>query len=297
VSLVLALCVLEVSAGQSTGNWLKSTNPTLAQYDSVFEGKYLGTTAAPSDADLQKAFVSMKIKKPHRRVIVNASKIPAEAVSTSEDRAPAETKPTPKKETKSKVDKVVAQTTTAAKSKDLDFAAGGEAMVNYHDPLVRRVAADTAILPKRTYAPPPNSYQGYECVPEQQGCECERIEMPESEVIYKECILKREPVVIVASPDDDSIGYLGWKTHKWLDFGYLKLKAGDVEVLLIDCAINRPYSTHTLCTLYAYTVHTILIHYTASLQGGNTQDNAGSATIGDRFSLRMPEYTCWWRCW
>jgi hypothetical protein len=29
VSLVLVLCVLEVS-GQSTGNWLKSINPTLA---------------------------------------------------------------------------------------------------------------------------------------------------------------------------------------------------------------------------------------------------------------------------
>jgi hypothetical protein len=89
VSLVLALCVLEVSAGQSTGNWLKSITPTLAQYESVFEGKYLGTTAALaalSDADLQQAFVSMKIQKPHRRVIVNAIKtIPAEAVSTSED--------------------------------------------------------------------------------------------------------------------------------------------------------------------------------------------------------------------
>jgi hypothetical protein len=235
VSLVLALCVLEVSAGQSTGNWLKSINPTLAQYESVFEGNDLGTTAALaalSDADLQQAFVSMKIKKPHRRVIANAIKtIPAEAASTSEDQAPAETKPKPKKETKTKVDKVVAQTTTAANSKDLDFAAGGEAMMNYHDPLVRRVAADTAVLPKRTFAFTSNSYQGFR-VPDQQGYECERIEMPEPEVFYKEYILKRKPVVIVAPPDDDSFGYLGWKTHKWLDFGYLKEKAGDVEVQL-----------------------------------------------------------------
>jgi hypothetical protein len=208
VSLVLVLCVLEVSAGQSTGNWLKSINPTLAQYESVFEGTDLGTTvalAAPNDADLQKAFVSRKIKKPHRRVIANAIKtIPAEAVSTSEEQAPAETKPTPKKETK-------------ANSKDLDFAAGGEAMMNYHDPLVRRVAADRAIPPKHFR------------VPDQQRYECERIEMPKREVFYKEYILKHKPVVIAAPPDDDS-GYLGWKTHKWLDFGYLKEKAGDVEV-------------------------------------------------------------------
>jgi hypothetical protein len=216
VSLVLALCVLEVSAGQSTGNWPKSINLTLAQYESVFGGKYLGTTAALaalSDADLRQAIVSRRIKKPHRRVIANAIKtIPAEAVSTSEEQAPAETKPKPKKETASKADKV-AQTTAAANSKDLDFAAGSEAMVNYHDPLVRKVAADTAVLPKRFL------------VPEQQGYECERIEMPESEYI-----LKREPAVIVSPPDGDSIGYLGWKTHMWLDFGYLEEVQFEVRV-------------------------------------------------------------------
>jgi hypothetical protein len=199
VSLVLVLCVLKVSAGQSTGNWLKSINPTLAQYESVFEGKDLGTTAALaalSDADLQQTFVGMEIKKPHRRVIANAIKtIPEEAVCTSEEQAPAETKPKPKKETKATMDKVVAQTTAAANSKDRGFAAGREAMMNYHDPLVRRVAADTAVLPKRTYAFPFSSYQSFR-VPDQQGYDCER-----------------------------------------------------------------------------------------------------SASIGDRLSLRMPEYTCWWRCW
>jgi hypothetical protein len=232
VSLVLVLCVLEVSAGQSTGNWLKSINPIPVHYEYVFEGKYLGTTAALaalSGADLQQAFVSMQIKKPHRRVIANAIKtIPAEAVSTREEQAPAGTKPKPKRETTAKVDKVE-KTTTAANSKDLDFAAGGEARVICHDPLVCRVATGTAVPPKRTYAFPSNSYRSFR-VPDQQGCDCERIEMPEPEVFYKEYILKRKPVVIVAPPDDDSIGYLCWKTHKWLDFGYLKKKAGDVEV-------------------------------------------------------------------
>jgi hypothetical protein len=239
VSLVLVLCVLEVSAGQSTGNWLKSINPTLAQYESVFEGTDLGTTAALaalSDADLQQAFVSMKIKKPHRRVIVNAIKtIPAEAVSTSEEQAPAETKPKPKKETKAKVDKVVAQTTTAANSKDLDFAAGGEAMMNYHDPLVRRVDADTNV-PRKHFR-----------VPDQQRCECTQIEMPKREVIYKECILKHKPVVIVAPPDGDSIGCLGWKTHKWLGFGYLKEKAGDVEVQI---EVRASYALLEVCIVH-----------------------------------------------
>jgi hypothetical protein len=27
------------------------------------------------------------------------------------------------------------------------------------------------------------------------------------------------------------------------------------------------------------------------------QDNVGSASIGDGFSLRMPDSTCWWCCW
>jgi len=149
VSLVLVLCVLEVSAGQSTGNWLKSINPIPVHYDYVFEGKYLGTTAALaafSDADPQQAFVSMKIKKPHRRVIANAIKtIPADAVSTREEQAPAETNSKPKKETTAKVDKAVAQTTTS-NSKDLDFAAGGEAMMNYHYYLNQQVSIWCIVL-------------------------------------------------------------------------------------------------------------------------------------------------------
>jgi hypothetical protein len=138
-------------------------------------------------------------------------------------------KPNPdriKKETTAKVDMVVAQTTTADNSKDLDFAAGGEGTMNYHDPLVRRVDADTAILPKRTFTFPSNSFG----VPEQQGYECERIDMPDSEALYRDHILKHEPVIIAAPPDGDSTGYLGWKTHTGLKFGYLKEKAGDAEV-------------------------------------------------------------------
>jgi hypothetical protein len=89
-------------------------------------------------------------------------------------------------------------------------------------------------------------------------------------------------------------------TSSWTPVQAIPTKVAGVYTIythiLYSHAIRIHYA-HTLCALCSYSIHSILIHYTASLQGCNTQDNVESASFGDSFSLRMPESTCWWCCW
>ena len=76
--LLCALCALSLTAGDSGGGlhqWLEAINPALAQYaDALIEYGYSNAQMLQQmeSADLEADFTAIKVKKPHRRMLIKA---------------------------------------------------------------------------------------------------------------------------------------------------------------------------------------------------------------------------------